>query len=48
MEPPRTVEGIELALRGDSKTVIDWINGKAKQKVPYRALEIIQIHLMEW
>ena len=48
MEPPRTVEGIELVLREDSKTVVDWINGKAKQKVAYRAIETIQIHLMEW
>ena len=48
MEPPRTVEGIELVTRGDSKTVVDWINGKAKQKVSYRAIEIRQIQLMEW
>ena len=48
MEPPRTVEGIELVIRRDSKTVVDWINGKAKQKVSYRAIETIQIQLMEW
>ena len=36
---PRTVEGIEMVIRGDSKTVVDWINGKAKQKVSYRAFE---------
>ena len=48
LEPPRTVEGIELVIRGDSKTVVDWINGKAKQKVPYQAIETIQIQLMEW
>ena len=48
MEPPRTVEGIELVIRGDSKTVVDWINGKAKQKVSYRAIATIQIELMEW
>ena len=47
-EPPRTVDGIELVIRGDSKTVVDLINGKAKQKVSYRAIEIIQIQLMEW
>ena len=45
-KPPRTVEGIELVIRGDSKTVVDWIIGKAKQKVSYRAVEIIQIELM--
>ena len=27
MEPSRTVEGIELVIPGDSKTVVDWING---------------------
>ena len=48
IEPPRTVEGIELVIRGDSKTVVDWINGKAKQKVSYRSIETIQIQLMEW
>ena len=48
MEPPRTVEGIELVIRCDSKTIVDWINGKANQKVSYRAVEIIQIQLMEW
>ena len=29
----RTVEGIGLVIRGDSKMVVGWINGKAKQKV---------------
>ena len=46
--PPRTGTGIELVIRGDSKTVVDWINGKAKQQVSYRAIETIQILLMEW
>ena len=46
--PPRTVAGIELVIRGDSKTVVDWINVKAKQNVSYRAIETIQIQLMEW
>ena len=48
IEPPRTVEGIELVIWGDSKTVVDWIKGKAKQKVSYRSIETIQIQLMEW
>ena len=48
IKPPRTVEGIELAIRGASKTVVDWINGKAKEKASYRAIETIQIQLMEW
>ena len=39
---------IELVIRRDNKTIVNWINGKAKQKVPYRAIEIIQIQLMEW
>ena len=46
--PPRTVAGIELVIRGNSKTVVDWINGNAKQNVSYRAIETIQIQLMEW
>ena len=46
--PPRITEGIELVIPGDSKTVVDWINGKAKQKVSYRAIATIQIQLMEW
>ena len=36
IKPPRAVEGIELVIRGDSKTVVDWIICKAKQKVSYR------------
>ena len=47
MMPPRTVEGIELVLRGDCKTVVDWIDGKAKQRVSYRAIETTQMQLME-
>ena len=48
IKPPITVEGIELVIGGDSKTVVDWINGKAKQKVSYRSIETIQIQLVEW
>ena len=44
----RTVEGIELVFRGDSKTVVDWISGKAKLKVSYGVIEITQMQLMEW
>ena len=48
IQPQRTVEGIEVVLRGAIKTVVDWINGKAKHKVSCRAFETIQIQLMEW
>ena len=39
--------GDGVVIRGDSKTVVDWINGKAKQKVSYRAIATIQIQLMD-
>ena len=32
LELPTTAEGIELEIRGDSKTMVAWINGHAKQK----------------
>ena len=48
LDPPGTTEGIELVIRGDSKTVVDWINGKAKQKTPSRLIENIQLQLMDW
>ena len=35
-------------MREDNKTVNDWINGEAKQKVSYRAIDIVQIQLLEW
>ena len=45
MELPRSVEA--KVFWGDSKTVVDWIDGKAKQKVSYRAIETLQIQLRE-
>ena len=48
LDPPGNIEGIELAIRGDSKTVVDWINGKAKQKTPSRIIDNIQLKLMDW
>ena len=32
LEPPTTATGVGLEIRGDSKTVVDLINGHAKQK----------------
>ena len=32
LELPTNAEGIEVEIRSDSKTVLDWINGHAKQK----------------
>ena len=48
IDSPGTTEGIELVIRGDSKTVVDWINGKAKQKTPSRFIDNIQLQLMDW
>ena len=48
IDPPGTTEGVELVMRVDSKTVVDWINGKAKQKTPSRIIDDIQLQLMDW
>ena len=49
IDPPGTTEGIQLVIRGDSsKTVVDWINGKAKQKKPSRIIYNAQLQLMNW
>ena len=34
LEPPTTDKGAMLEVRGDSKTVVDWLNGHAKLKTP--------------
>ena len=34
LEPPTTDKGVMLGIRGDSKTVVDWIDGHAKMKTP--------------
>ena len=31
LDAPRKGEGIQTENRGDSETVVDWINGKARQ-----------------
>ena len=33
LEAPGKGEGIQVDIRVDSKTLVDWINGKARQKV---------------
>ena len=38
-EPPTILDGIELAISGGSKTVVDWISGHAKQKYDSRCHE---------
>ena len=38
LEPPTNAEGIELEIQGDSKTVVDWINGHAKQRTTVDAV----------
>ena len=32
LEHPTNTNGMKLTIKGDSKTVVDWINGHAKQK----------------
>ena len=39
---PTTATKVELEIRGDGKTVVDWINGHAKQKTPIRTVEVAQ------
>ena len=48
IDPPDNIEGIELVIRGDSKTVVDWINGMAKKKTSSRIIDNIQLQLMDW
>ena len=48
LDPPTNTEGIELEIRSDSKTVVEWISGKAKQKTTVGAMEWAQKQLREW
>ena len=48
IDPPVNSDGIELAFRGDSKTVVDWINGKGRMKKPFRIIDEVQLMLMDW
>ena len=48
LEPPANTEGIQLVIQGDSKTIVDWINGKPKQKKTSSIIDSIQIQLMNW
>ena len=41
-------QGIELVIRSDGKTVVDWINGKVKQKTPSRIIDNVQLQFMDW
>ena len=47
LEPPMKTKGIELEIRKDSKMVVKWINGKAKQKTTVGAVGVAQKHLRE-
>ena len=46
--PWTNIEGIEMEIRDDSKTVVEWINGKAKQQTSVGAVEVAQKQLKEW
>ena len=48
LDPPGNTEGIQLVLRGDSETIVDWIDGKAEQKKPSRIIDNTQIQLVNW
>ena len=48
LDPPRNTEGIRLVIRGDSKTTVDWINGKAKQKKASSIINSTQKQLLNW
>ena len=48
LEPPTTAKGVEMEMRGDCKTVVDWINGHAKQKTPNKTLVAAQKQMRDW
>ena len=45
---PTKLEGIDLAIRGGSKTVVGWINGRATQKRDSRCLRSALKPLRDW
>ena len=47
LEPPRNTEGIELVIRSNSKTVVDWINGQTKQTTTVDAIGAAQKELRD-
>ena len=40
--------GIQVEVRRDSKTVVDWVSGKAKQTSVFWPLGDIQCQLRKW
>ena len=42
LEPPTKTEGVELEIMDESKTVVDWINGHAKQRTTVDAVRAAQ------
>ena len=48
LEAPTRTHGIELEIRRDSKTVVEWIKGKAKHKTTVEATEVAQKQSREW
>ena len=48
LEFPEGVKGCRWRLKGDSKRVVDWINGKARERMARGATGSIQRQLREW
>ena len=39
LDIPKEGKGVQLEIRGDRKTVVDWLNGKARQRSVGGAVE---------
>ena len=48
LEPPANADGIELEIRSDSKTVVDWISGHANHASAVSYLGAAQEQLRDW
>ena len=48
LEAPEIREGVQVAIRGDSKTVVDWITAKRGREREEGCLGTIQRQLREW
>ena len=45
---PDDRQGFELEMECESKTVVQWISGQAKQRTPMRTIEFAQKQMMDW
>ena len=48
LESPGRGEGIQVEIRGDSKMVLDWINGEVRQSSTGRAFGNVEKQMREW